>query len=473
MQAISVNSQIMSQNLNEVFLDTLFPNELLKIIFDQIVNQSQPLCDISSLLITCKKWKNILEENSCISLVQALFKLKDNDRSAIILPQECLRTEQKQRFTPYELKLIDRAHQEKKFENLLMVNSNLFHLNSLFLSLLDHYSWDPEICKKSANKNIQYVAKEQLSILSSLASGTDDQQLTIIKNDFIEKLYSSCRGQLWEQAKTSVISTLKKVLINDNKIFIKAASCFGSSVFDIDESFKKDREIVLAAVQKEGKILQLVDERFKKDREIVWAAVNQYGWALQYADESLKKDREIVWAAVQQVGWALQYADESFKKDRQIVLAAVKQDGFSLQYADECLKKDRELVLAAVRETGWSLRYGDENLKKDLEIIMTAVKQTGGAFQYVNASLKKDREFVLTVVQQNGAVLQFVEESFKKDREIVLAAVKQDGMALQFAYGSFKKDQEIVLTAIKQRGGALKYAHESLKKALKKNKRLS
>ncbi len=53
----------MPNTSKETLLDSLLPNEILKIVFDQVVNQSQPLRDISSILLTCQKWKDILEEN--------------------------------------------------------------------------------------------------------------------------------------------------------------------------------------------------------------------------------------------------------------------------------------------------------------------------------------------------------------------------------------------------------------------------
>ncbi len=124
-----------------------------------------------------------------------------------------------------------------------MVNSPLFCTNSLFLSLLNCYLWDPQVCKTSANQNIRQVAEEQLSILNSLAWGTDDQRLRVIKNDFIAKLYpGGQKNPIWHLAQQSVISTFKKFpIFNEKKIFIQVARCFGHSVFDIDESFKKER----------------------------------------------------------------------------------------------------------------------------------------------------------------------------------------------------------------------------------------
>jgi predicted RNA-binding protein (virulence factor B family) len=58
----------------------------------------------------------------------------------------------------------------------------------------------------------------------------------------------------------------------------------------------------------------------------------------------LRKDREIVLAAVQQNGYVLEYADESFKKDKEVVLAAVQQNGNALKYADESLQNDPDIL---------------------------------------------------------------------------------------------------------------------------------
>ena len=63
----------------------------------------------------------------------------------------------------------------------------------------------------------------------------------------------------------------------------------------------------------------------KKDKEIVLTALQSWGEALEHADESLKKDREIVLTAVKQSGWALQFADKSLQEDPEI-LANLKKD---------------------------------------------------------------------------------------------------------------------------------------------------
>ncbi len=453
MKTLFLHSPTMPNTANEAFLDTLLPQEVLEIVFDQVVNQSQAMHDISSILLTCKKWKHIFEKNPCISLLRTLFQFKENHPSPVTFPQEYIETKQSEHFTPQEFKLIDRVllYQELTLEKLLMVDSQLFHPKSLFLSLLDRYIWDPEVCKRSANQNIRQVAEEQLSILNSLVSVNDEQRLTLIKNEFIKKLYygSGRETEKWYQVRNSIISTLKKIPhFNDKEILMHIGRYFGRFVFDIHDGLSKDREIVWGIVQQDWRALQFADESLKKDREIVRAAIQANAWALQYADESLKKDREIVLAAIQQDGYALQYADESLKKDQEIVLTAVQQDGLALEYADESFKKDREIVLAAVRQNGEALEFADESFKKDREIVLIAVQQEGSALRFANASFKKDRDIVLAAVEENGSAFQYADESFRKDREFVMAAVQKNGLALEYADESLKQNQEIILAAV-------------------------
>ena len=72
---------------------------------------------------------------------------------------------------------------------------------------------------------------------------------------------------------------------------------------------KMTREEALKLVKEDGFQLEDVAEEFKKDKEIVLAAINSIKniaadsrTILEYASESLKKDKEIVLAAVQSFG---------------------------------------------------------------------------------------------------------------------------------------------------------------------------
>jgi len=235
-----------------------------------------------------------------------------------------------------------------------------------------------------------------------------------------------------------------------------------------DDSLKKDKEFVLAAVRIDGLALKFADDSLKKDKEVVLAALlHSYGEAIRYADDSLKKDKEVVLAAIKQWGAALYYADDSLKKDKEVVLAAVKQDyahnstfsgGSVFEFADDSLKKDKEFILAAVEQDGSVLEYVHDSLKKDKEVVLEAVKSLGVALKYADQSLKKDKEFVLKAIKGcsveeellYGFVFEFADESLKKDIEIVLKAVEQNGFALDCIDESLKSNKVVVITAVKQ-----------------------
>lgn len=49
-------------------------------------------------------------------------------------------------------------------------------------------------------------------------------------------------------------------------------------------------------------------------------AVKTNGVSLKYADESFKRDKEIVLTAIKKNGMAFQFVDESFKRDKEFIL---------------------------------------------------------------------------------------------------------------------------------------------------------
>ena len=55
-----------------------------------------------------------------------------------------------------------------------------------------------------------------------------------------------------------------------------------------------NKEEALKIVQKNGSKLKELPDHFKKDKEIVLAAIKDWVLCLQFADKSLKKDKEFV-----------------------------------------------------------------------------------------------------------------------------------------------------------------------------------
>ncbi len=114
---------------------------------------------------------------------------------------------------------------------------------------------------------------------------------------------------------------------------------------------------------------------FRKDKDVVLAAVSQNSSALEYASEELQADRDVVMVAVRQTGFALAYASNVLKADRAFMLEAVRQNGFALRYASAELKADREVVLAAVRQKDSAIYFASDKLQADLKVVLAAAWQ--------------------------------------------------------------------------------------------------
>ncbi len=63
----------------------------------------------------------------------------------------------------------------------------------------------------------------------------------------------------------------------------------------LDEEFRNDRDVVLAAVNKNGRFLEFASEELRNDRGVVLAALESNPLALEYASEGLRNDPEIVY----------------------------------------------------------------------------------------------------------------------------------------------------------------------------------
>jgi len=103
------------------------------------------------------------------------------------------------------------------------------------------------------------------------------------------------------------------------------------------------------------------------------AAIAKHSYALDYADESFKRDREVVLATVKRRRSAY-WVDESLKRDRDFVLAAAQTPADALRWSHASLTRDRDFIMAAV--AGLALEYA-VSFRGDRDVVLTAVAQEG------------------------------------------------------------------------------------------------
>ena len=96
--------------------------------------------------------------------------------------------------------------------------------------------------------------------------------------------------------------------------------------------------------------------------------VKQDAFALENLDDIFKNDREIVMAAVSINGNTLKYASEALKNDRELVLEAVKKDASALEHASYELKTDKDFIISIMAFNNDALKYVPSQLREELQI---------------------------------------------------------------------------------------------------------
>jgi len=196
---------------------------------------------------------------------------------------------------------------------------------------------------------------------------------------------------------------------------------------------RKDREVVLAAVEQDGLTLKRAAEELKGDREIVQLAVQDKGGALEFASEALRADRELVLSAIEQDACALEHASDELRSDKQVAAKAVKVNSFALRSVAPGLRSDRELILASLQRNAFALEHASEELLADRDFLLAAVRKNAYVLEDVPRKLRADKDFMLEVVRGNGFALKYASAELRADGEVILAAMEQDSRAVEYA----------------------------------------
>ncbi len=118
--------------------------------------------------------------------------------------------------------------------------------------------------------------------------------------------------------------------------------------------------------------IELIRELSSSSCRASFRGVSQWDFIKQIFNQippRLKKDREIILAAIE--GWpkAMDFISPKDRDDREFILAAVKRNGLCLKIASATCRNDREIVLEAVKRTGLSLKHASLEFRNDQEIV--------------------------------------------------------------------------------------------------------
>lgn len=133
-----------------------------------------------------------------------------------------------------------------------------------------------------------------------------------------------------------------------------------------------EKVAAIALVSKNPSALYDLDEKFKSDKEVVLAAVKKDPHSLVYASDSMKRNKEVVLAAVSKVGILIVDLgnDNPLYNDPDVVLAAVK-DNYpgAMSFASKELKNDSEFVKRAVAVDPQVLCFVNKRFRADLTLM--------------------------------------------------------------------------------------------------------
>merc|ERR1712100_551641 len=120
--------------------------------------------------------------------------------------------------------------------------------------------------------------------------------------------------------------------------------------------------IVLAAIRNNGYAYKYASKKLKKDKDVALIAAansedalstfkyfdNDKDFIMTVVSNSFKNDKNIVLAAIRNNGYAYKYASKKLKKDKDIIMEALQSNGLALQLVPSKYKKSKIAVLTAV-----------------------------------------------------------------------------------------------------------------------------
>lgn len=193
-----------------------------------------------------------------------------------------------------------------------------------------------------------------------------------------------------------------------------------------------DRAFVMELVRRDGRTIGFLDQSFRNEREFVVAAVSTYGIAIMYANESYRADIPVCRLALKSSGRLLKFMTIEVQKDIECVMNAVRSYGLSLRNVDVQHRKQEHVVLAAVHQNGDALQFASSTLRNNAEIVLMAVKQNGLSLRYAGLECRNDETIVLEAVINNGEALEFASPRLQNVTKVAKAAVLNNILSFQF-----------------------------------------
>ena len=183
---------------------------------------------------------------------------------------------------------------------------------------------------------------------------------------------------------------LKAIALNDSlfrfaHISLMEDRNFAVSVIDQTDYFSNSSEEIIRFANNKERFLNFVVE-------------GQMPLSLSFMNESLRKDREVVLAAVDRDGKNLKYADDSLRENKEFILKAVRQPHQSLfggdcfLYAAESLRNNKPFILEIVSQWPRIFKHIPESFSNSKPFILEIISRCPEVFKYIPEAFRQDPE---------------------------------------------------------------------------------
>ena len=270
------------------------------------------------------------------------------------------------------------------------------------------------------------------------------------------------------------------------------------------QPYYQDSEILNSALIAQGTLYQYLPDEMRQDKGLACLAVGNGGLSLEKVEEPLKKDRTVVLQAIEKNPYNLQFADKSFRAETDMALEAVLAMSKSgcpdlKHFFNECvsrtLRNNKDFMVRAILLIPDCFRYAFAALRQDpdlmrayakgggrvfhdkltpemandpalmLDLIKTA-KEPMDPFNSIGTALQDDKNFALATVGLVKYSVNRFSPRLQDDVEVVRAAVAHHPQNLYYASHRIQNDP-----ALLEEPASPPAAQRQVKPAQKKKKR--
>ena len=244
------------------------------------------------------------------------------------------------------------------------------------------------------------ASNKKSDVLAAVSKKGDALQLAIPQFKKDKQIVLAAMRQSGE-----ALAFADKSLLNDKTLLEAAIKTSPSIIYYLTNQkiLKLNKQLVLTALKESGFHFSDLNHKFKRDKEIVLAAIHAKSDPFMGIDKDMYIDDDVINALIDQNlkksslsgAFLLKYLSYLSKPihNKQRLLRMLRKNGLALEYASLALKNDRNIVQTAINQNGNAIAFASPFLKKDKSLASNAINKSAEAYDYIDDRLKTDLKF--------------------------------------------------------------------------------